>query len=492
MSINSGRYSVTGSSYGIRARRKRRRRTVLLAVLAVLTVILFVAIIFIIKDLVENKKKDPTVTPGAGTTSVVDNGNHSIEMAFDGKANTYYRSAAPQTVGAWYILDLGHEVEIGKVSIVSDHATEYIGSADISVSADKETWTSLGSFTGSASDGSEHDFKGENARATYIRIFITEASSSYWVINEIKVIDSGFDTVAPRAGSAGTPTGTDVTVPPAVTTQAPEGNTTIVKNNSDIHTGTLILVGATYKYVFPDSEANILDMYDSRTVFTVDGKTVYSYSVGGSKVSLLDSTALKNLNAMCDAFYKETGITALHVGANSGYRSYDTQAELASKYSTAAAPGFSDHNTGLSANLDIYENGAVYGLDSTLNPTCSTALAWLEANAHKYGFVDRYPASKDDITKLSIDRYHYRYVGYAHAYYMKAHNMCLEEYLIELEATYSYNDTHLNFTDDSGRSYEVYFVKASAGETTTITVPAGSEYSISGNNYNGFIVTISK
>ncbi|MCQ2427061.1 MAG: D-alanyl-D-alanine carboxypeptidase family protein [Clostridia bacterium] len=493
MSSFTGRYSVTGSSYGIRSKRKRRRRTVLLAVLAILIVILFVAVIFIIKDLIEQKKNDPIKpTPGTSDTGgIIDTGSHKIEMAFDADPLTYYKSPAPQTGGAWFIVDLGSEIEIGKISIVSNHASDYIRQADISISSDKETWKSVGTFTGAPGDATEHDFKGENARASYVRIMLTASAAENWVINEVKIINSSFDSVKPRSGSSGSPSSGD-TQAPSVTTAPVGGDTTIVKSNADIHTGTLILVGPVNQYVFPASDANIQDMYDSRTVFTVDGKTVYSYSVGGSKTSLLDSAALTAFNKMTDAFYKETGILSLHVGANAGYRSYETQADLASKYSTAAAPGFSDHNTGLSANIDIYENGAVYTLDSTLNPSCGTALAWLEGNAHKYGFIDRYPASKDSITGLSIDRYHYRYVGYPHSYYMKAHNYCLEEYLIFLEASCDVGGTHLEFTDDTGHAYEIYFVRASAGETTTVPVPNGYSYTISGNNYSGFMVTVSK
>ena len=94
---------------------------------------------------------------------------------------------------------------------------------------------------------------------------------------------------------------------------------------------------------------------------------------------------------------------------------------------------------------------------------------------------------------MSIDRFHYRYVGYPHAYYMKTNNMCLEEYLTFLEASCDYSGTHLKFTADDGRSFEIYFVRASAGGTTTLTVPADSStYTISGNNFSGFIVTIEK
>ena len=495
MAFKAGRYSEQNSSYGIRSRRKRRRRTALLIVLSVLILMLLVALVFIIKDLIE-RKKDPVPVGPADTSSVADSGTHSVEMAYDGKTSTYFKSKQNQVPGSWFLVDIGSEIEIGKVSVISDHSDLYIRAADIQISSDNEEYTTLASFSGSRDEAEAHDAIGGGAKASYVRIYLTESSGTGWVINEITILDSNFNTVKPRSASSRTPAEpSNVTGTAAVTTgsQSPQGETTRVVSNDDMYTGTLILVGAGNRYHFPASDANIQDMYVSRTPFTVDGKTVYSYQVGGSGVSLLDATALRNFNAMCDAFYKETGINTLHVGANSGYRSEQTQAELAAKYATAAASGYSEHNTGLAANINIFENGGSYELDNTVNPHCATALAWISANAHKYGFIDRYPPSKDSVTQMSIDRFHYRYVGYPHAYYMKTNNMCLEEYLTFLEASCDYSGTHLKFTADDGRSFEIYFVRASAGGTTTLTVPADSStYTISGNNFSGFIVTIEK
>ena len=496
MSYGSGRFTGSGSSYGIRSQRKRRRRTALLAVLAVLILILFVALILIIKDMIERRGKDPGTESG-GSDTVADVEVHTRQMAYDGKTSTYYKSEQNQLPGAYFLIELESEIEIGKISVISDHHDCYIRSADIRISSDKETFTTLGSFDGAPDDPGEHSALGNGARASYVMVYISTGADAPWVINEITILDSAFGTVKPRDGIPYTPskpssdTGAQ-TLP--VTTSAPQiGETTVLKSAEDVYTGDLILVGASYIYHFPSSEANILDIYDNRTPFTVDGKTVYSYMVGGTGVSLLDATALKHLNAMMDDFYKESGINCLQVGVNAGYRSEATQADLASRYSTAAAPGRSEHNTGIAVNLNIYENGHVYQLDDASNPKTAIAYAWLTANAHKYGFIDRYPPSKDSITKLSIDRFHYRYVGYPHAWYMKTNNLCLEEYLAFLEASCDYSGNHLTFTGDNGKSYEVYFVRASSGATTSIPVPSSpAVYTVSGNNYSGFIVTIEK
>jgi D-alanyl-D-alanine carboxypeptidase len=115
----------------------------------------------------------------------------------------------------------------------------------------------------------------------------------------------------------------------------------------------------------------------------------------------------------------------------------------------------------------------------------------MNENAYKYGFVRRFAPNKDAITQITSDRWHYRYVGVPHAYYMTQNDLCLEEYLAALEKC-TYGGNHL-FVDVDGKSYEIYYVPAVGGATTTIPVPGDpSIYTVSGNNYSGFIVTIER
>ena len=54
---------------------------------------------------------------------------------------------------------------------------------------------------------------------------------------------------------------------------------------------------------------------------------------------------------------------------------------------------------------------------------------WLMENAQDYGFILRYPKDKQDITKVTYEPWHWRYVGVEHAKKMKATGQVLEEYL---------------------------------------------------------------
>ena len=49
-------------------------------------------------------------------------------------------------------------------------------------------------------------------------------------------------------------------------------------------------------------------------------------------------------------------------------------------------------------------------------------------NGHKYGFIHRYQESKESITGIKSEAWHFRYVGVEAATYIYEHKLCLEEY----------------------------------------------------------------
>ena len=53
---------------------------------------------------------------------------------------------------------------------------------------------------------------------------------------------------------------------------------------------------------------------------------------------------------------------------------------------------------------------------------------WLRENSWKYGFILRYPKDKEEITEISYEPWHFRYVGKEAAEFMYRHNLCLEEF----------------------------------------------------------------
>jgi hypothetical protein len=125
---------------------------------------------------------------------------------------------------------------------------------------------------------------------------------------------------------------------------------------------------------------------------------------------------------------------------------------------------------------------------STLTFSEADGYTWIYENAHKYGFIVRYPESKSDQTGVSGYEHCFRYVGVPHATYITQSNLCLEEYVELLKNNYT--STHLAIKGADGNSYEVYYVPAGSGDITTISVPSNYEYTVSGDNVSGFIVTV--
>ncbi len=91
-------------------------------------------------------------------------------------------------------------------------------------------------------------------------------------------------------------------------------------------------------------------------------------------------------------------------------------------------PGFSEHNCGLA--MDVGGSGD-YTLEQTFANTA--AYTWLIDHCADYGFILRFPKGKEDITGVIYEPWHYRYVGVEAAKYIMDNDLCLEEYLAQVQ-----------------------------------------------------------
>lgn len=101
---------------------------------------------------------------------------------------------------------------------------------------------------------------------------------------------------------------------------------------------------------------------------------------------------------------------------SNGY-SYEQAVNEAEKW--VAVPGTSEHELGLAVDIN-----ADYTRSSN-----TTVYEWLANYAHRYGFIQRYPADKADITGIDYEPWHYRWVGRETAQKIYDSGLCLEEYL---------------------------------------------------------------
>lgn len=114
---------------------------------------------------------------------------------------------------------------------------------------------------------------------------------------------------------------------------------------------------------------------------------------------------------------------------------------------------------------------------------------WILENCTRYGFVVRYPEGKDSLTGQPGNTWHLRYVGNVHAAVMAQNNQCLEEY-VEWIKGYSV-ETQTYTCNINGTEYEIYYTPY-MGDTTSIRVPVSGNYTTSGNNIDGFIISALK
>lgn len=124
----------------------------------------------------------------------------------------------------------------------------------------------------------------------------------------------------------------------------------------------------------------------------------------------------------------------IYLAAVSGYRSEATQEvlynnyvdrdgqEAADRYS--ARPGHSEHQTGLT--MDVSGANGKCAVQDCFADTPEAK--WIEENAHKFGFIVRYPKDKEHITGYKYEPWHIRYVGKEIAQEIYEKQITLEEY----------------------------------------------------------------
>ena len=144
-----------------------------------------------------------------------------------------------------------------------------------------------------------------------------------------------------------------------------------------------------------------------------------NYNPGVNEEAYNQLTILQN-----DALVQEHNLPLV-----SGFRSYWDQNRIYNNYVSiygqeetdtfSARPGTSEHQTGLAFDI-----GAI---DDDMGNWPSGI--WLKENAHKYGFIIRYPEGKQHITGYKYEPWHIRYLGVDLATRVYNSGLTLEEYL---------------------------------------------------------------
>ncbi len=168
-----------------------------------------------------------------------------------------------------------------------------------------------------------------------------------------------------------------------------------VEYESNIDDGYLVLVN---KFYHLNKDYKRIDLENANL----------AYAYADNKAATI---VLENFEQMRDYVYNNLNVKLM---INSSYRSYEDQESIYNDYKNvslkyadqyAARPGYSEHQTGLSLDITSWEHPGQKAF------TESEEYKWLKDNAHKYGFILRYPEGKENITGYSTESWHFRYVG---------------------------------------------------------------------------------
>ena len=132
------------------------------------------------------------------------------------------------------------------------------------------------------------------------------------------------------------------------------------------------------------------------------------------------------------------------LAVSSGYRSYSYQNSLFNQKKnsylktlsneeaeiktteTVMYPGASEHQSGLCADVHT-------GTTAMQTFANQKAYKWLLEHCADFGFILRYPQSKETITGVKFEPWHFRFVGRYHAQKIMSSGLSLEEYLEKLQ-----------------------------------------------------------
>lgn len=284
----------------------------------------------------------------------------------------------------------------------------------------------------------------------------------------------------PSTGASTTPADSNPTDPVITTTtrhydQSDPVTITVEADVTDMFRGSLILIDENHRYnisvekLIGRTEMNALS---SNTLLSDYGfvKVASSpYYTRKSSTLFLNTEANAELVNMMNAFAAETGNTDVQL-RNAYY--YDKNEQVC--YNC----------TGLYIDLEIHKEEGLYPLN--YETFRSDYYDWFIDNCYRFGFVHQWEVK----SSTGHDQYSsFRYVGIPHATYMHDNNIeDLEEYLDILKAHPI--EKVLTITDADDVAWQVYYVPATAGSTQITLTGTPKSYTISGNNTDGYIVTI--
>lgn len=239
----------------------------------------------------------------------------------------------------------------------------------------------------------------------------------------------------------------------------------------DIYYGNLILINKYNPIKIEESEI------ESDLVYLCDTRHLLNKDVAELIHQILDRIDTKNEIVAVSCFRSKEEQEEIY---NSSVK--DNGIEFTKKY--VARPDESEHQSGLA--IDLGEN------KDNIDFICPDFPYYgvfneFRKEAVKYGFIERYKGNKEFITGISQEPWHFRYIGYPHSAIMEEKDLSLEEYHVFLK-DFILEENSFKYRDDK-YIWKIFYIEG-AVDVEILEISDTYDYTISGNNRDGFIITL--
>lgn len=197
----------------------------------------------------------------------------------------------------------------------------------------------------------------------------------------------------------------------------------------------------------------------------------YYTTAGTPQSDRLTLETAENLGALTKALYESlhfNSVTvkyAYFVPKSTGTESYDFP-----------------HALGTTVDLCLSIDGDSYPLSQK-----PEILQWINENCYRFGFINSDPSGEVHDKGAKVQTTQLRYVGIPHATYIMQKDISFETYIEYIKGHYNSNNV-LTILGADNKAYAVYYVAVDG--VNTVKLPSNFEYTISGNNDGGIIVTV--
>ncbi|TYQ15049.1 UNVERIFIED_CONTAM: D-alanyl-D-alanine dipeptidase/carboxypeptidase [Acetivibrio alkalicellulosi] len=248
----------------------------------------------------------------------------------------------------------------------------------------------------------------------------------------------------------------------------------IFLNKNDIHNGNLILVNKSYPFIKREAEM-------------IDALTAIGLISGEIILEKRTATMLIQLMNVLDCTKTIVPVSGYRTSKEQEKIYNDSLRENGEKFTKkyVALPHRSEHQTGMA--VDLAQRSEKIDFICPNFPYTGICQKFRQKSI-KYGFIERYPKGKENVTGIAHEPWHFRYVGYPHSEIIQNNNLTLEEY-IEFIKGYQYSKKHL-FLNHGHQYNEVFYLDVFKSKEVEVILPEDVPYQISGNNVDGFIFTL--